>query len=666
MYINFRCMYRCFSSNSIDVALEVRNALKNRKPIIALESAVVTHGLPYPHNVDTALEMEKIIKSNDVVPATIGVIDGRVKVGMTPEQLNILGMDPKKKTVKVSRRDFPYVLSQGLNGGTTVSGTLVVAKSLGIKFFVTGGIGGVHRDGQNSLDISADLLELSRCAIMVISAGVKSILDIGRTLEYLETVGVCVASYNSKGEFPAFYTKESGYKTVCDVTSPSEAAGLLEQCQNTDSGVLLAVPIPEEKIQTDIDLAVENALQLCNKQGITGKNVTPFILSEVSRVTKGVSMESNILLLKNNAMVGSKIAMEYYSKMSTNYNGPWILSQPTTHKKKKNSPVVIGGSNVDYVLQVKEDLKLDGRMLAGDLQRACGGVGRNLADALGLFGHDICFLSVVGTDFNGELILSSLGHVKTDKMLLTDKPTSWCMVLHSEEGDCVSCIGDMSCHQQITVDMIKKNVDSLYQSPLVVLDGNVGEDTMRFVIEFCNEENIPVYFEPTDIAVAAKPFNSDAWKGLSFISPNIKELQCISDVLKGQERVSYPVRVSVNGGGGDGEFDVGRDIMNSSKDVVCKLISHIPVIMVTLGDKGLLMATKQSDDTVSMVHFPPAKPMSPVSVSGAGDCLCAGYISGILQGKPQEECVAIGLRAATRALMSHLPVPPSLIHNKNI
>ncbi|VVC28187.1 Pseudouridine-5'-phosphate glycosidase [Cinara cedri] len=360
MKINLKFVCRYFSKNFIDITPEVKNALNNQKPVIALESALITHGLPYPKNVETALEMEHIIKSYGIIPATIGVINGKVKAGMVSEQIYELGIPAEKKTLKVSRRDFPYVLSQGLNGGTTVSGTLVIASALGIKFFVTGGIGGVHLDGQNSLDISADLLELSRCAIMVVSAGVKSILDIGRTLEYLETVGVCVASYNSKREFPAFYTKQSGYYTVCDVTSPYEAAGLLEQCQNTGSGVLLAVPIPKEKIKkSEIDLAIKNALQMCVEKSIKGKNVTPFVLSEVSRVTKGVSMETNISLLKNNCLVGSKIAKEFYSRHFPKSES--IFEIKNTTKKASNFPVVIGGSNLDYVLQVDEDLKTIGK-----------------------------------------------------------------------------------------------------------------------------------------------------------------------------------------------------------------------------------------------------------------------------------------------------------------
>ncbi|XP_060851868.1 uncharacterized protein LOC132930169 [Rhopalosiphum padi] len=654
---NFKYVCRYFSRSSIDITPEVKNALNNRKPVIALESALITHGLPYPKNVETALEMEHIIKSHNIIPATIGIINGRVKAGMCPEQINVLGMPAEKKTIKVSRRDFPFVLSQGLNGGTTVSGTLVIANALGIKFFVTGGIGGVHIDGQNSLDISADLFELSRCAIMVVSAGIKSILDIGRTLEYLETVGVCVASYDSNGEFPAFYTKLSGYQSVCNVTSPYEAAGLLEQCQNTGSGVLLAVPILEEKIKkTEIDKAIENARQMCEKQGIVGKSITPFVLSEVSRLTKGLSMETNISLLKNNSLIGSKIALEYYSKLSSTSKS--VFEVKKSLKKSKNSPVVIGGSNVDYVLQVDEDLKLDGRMLAGQMKRVSGGVGRNIADALGRFGHDVCFLSAVGDDSNGDAIIKSLDHINTDKIVVAgDQSTSWCVVFQDRHGDCMACIGDMECHKRISIDLIKKNIDSLYQSPLVVIDGNVCPETMEFVIGFCNEENIPVYFETTDIAVASKPFYSDMWKALSFMSPNLKELQEISKKLPAEVRVNYAIKVSING---SDEFDTRDRIMNSSKDIVCKLISHIPVIMVTLGDKGLLLASRQSDDTVSLVHYPAQKIETPVSASGAGDCLCAGYISGVLQGKSQDECVAMGLKAATSALLSHRPVPIEL------
>ncbi|KAL5233684.1 hypothetical protein ACI65C_001094, partial [Semiaphis heraclei] len=255
---------------------------------------------------------------------------------------------------------------------------------------------------------------------------------------------------------------------------------------------------------------------------------------------------------------------------------------------------------------------MDGRMLAGQMKRVSGGVGRNIADALGRFGHDVCFLTAVGDDSNGRSIIKSLDHINTDKIaVVEDQLTSWCVVFHDRQGDCMACIGDMECHKRITTDMIKKNIDALYQSPLVVIDGNVCPDAMQFIIGFCNEENIPVYFETTDIAVASKPFSSDMWKGFSFISPNFKELQEISTKLTAEVSANYAIKVSING---DGEFDTRDHIMNSSKDIVCKLISHIPVIMVTLGDKGL-----QADDTVSLVHYPSQKIEMPVSVSGAGD-----------------------------------------------
>ncbi|VVC28189.1 Hypothetical protein CINCED_3A012718 [Cinara cedri] len=235
-------------------------------------------------------------------------------------------------------------------------------------------------------------------------------------------------------------------------------------------------------------------------------------------------------------------------------------------------------------------------MLAGRMKQVNGGVARNLADALGRLGHNVRFMSVVGGDSAGQSILESLRHIGTDYVtVFKDIPTSWCVVLQNPQGDCVACIGDMACHRQISVDM----------SPLVVVDGNVPADVIDFVVRFCNEENIPVYFETTDIAVAARTFQTDTWKGLSFISPNLNELGRISEVLKNEEaRVNYAIKVSVKG-------DDDDDIMNSSKDVVRKLISHIPVVM---------LASRQPDDTVSMVHYPAYAVDTPVvSVSGAGD-----------------------------------------------
>lgn len=308
-----RCLSR-FHSTRIDVSSEVEAALKEKRPIVALESTIITHGMPNPQNLVTAFAVEEIIREQGVVPATIAVIDGRVKVGLSREQLTKLA-DPLNRTVKISRRDFPFVLSHGLSGGTTVSGTVMIAKAVGINIFVTGGIGGVHKDGENTLDISADLNELGRNSIMTVCSGVKSILDIEKTLEYLETEGVCVASYGSSVNFPAFYSSYSGYEAPYHVKTPLEAAKLLQGMLDLKmtSGIIIAVPVPKEFAidYEEMEAHIALALQKAAKEGKSGKDVTPFVLNELAKETRGKSLEANIALIKNNALLGAKVALEY-------------------------------------------------------------------------------------------------------------------------------------------------------------------------------------------------------------------------------------------------------------------------------------------------------------------------------------------------------------------
>ncbi|TNN71704.1 CCR4-NOT transcription complex subunit 4 [Liparis tanakae] len=272
----------------------VSKALAEHKPVVALESTIITHGMPYPHNLSTAKQVEAVVRAEGATPATVAVIEGEVHVGLSSEELEHLALC--ESALKVSRRDLPYAVSQGLSGGTTVSATMIAAHRAGIPVFVTGGIGGVHRDGENSLDISADLTELGRTPIAVISAGVKSILDIGRTLEFLETQGVCVATYGATKNFPAFFSPQSGFTSPCQVSSPAEAARLIASALSLglQSGVLLAVPIPEEHAAAGqlIEEAIQAAVAEARAKGITGRDVTPFILKMVNELTEGKSLQA--------------------------------------------------------------------------------------------------------------------------------------------------------------------------------------------------------------------------------------------------------------------------------------------------------------------------------------------------------------------------------------
>ena len=289
----------------------VLDALKNNKPVVALESTIISHGMPYPKNVETALRVEQTIREDGVVPATIGIINGEPIVGMTPEEIELFG---KSKGIgKASRRDLPVVYAKKLWAATTVSSSMILANQAGIEVFVTGGIGGVHRGAEDSMDISADLQELGKTNVTVVCAGAKAILDLPRTLEYLETMGVPVLGYQTK-ELPAFYTRHSGLNVDYEIKDPKEAAEIIAQKRknNLQGGILITNPIPEQYAMDDaiINDAIEKALKMADEQGVKGKEITPFLLKTVVELTGGESLESNIQLIINNAAVGAEIAKE--------------------------------------------------------------------------------------------------------------------------------------------------------------------------------------------------------------------------------------------------------------------------------------------------------------------------------------------------------------------
>ena len=296
--------------NYLDLSPEVDAALKAGKPVVALESTIISHGMPYPQNVETALKVEQTIREGGATPATIAIIGGRLKAGLTPEEIEYLG---KKGTAvtKASRRDLPVLVARGQDGATTVTTTMIIAAMAGIKVFATGGIGGVHRGAETTMDISADLEELARTPVMVICAGAKSILDLGLTLEYLETKGVPVIGYGTE-ELPAFYTRKSGFKVDYRVDSPEELAAIFKAKQEMGlgGGMLVTNPIPEAYSMDPmrINKAIDEAVAEAQQRGIHGKETTPFLLAKIKDITGGDSLASNIQLVLNNARLAAKTA----------------------------------------------------------------------------------------------------------------------------------------------------------------------------------------------------------------------------------------------------------------------------------------------------------------------------------------------------------------------
>lgn len=297
--------------NYLDINPEIAEALVAGKAVVALESTIISHGMPYPRNVETALAVEKTVRDNGALPATIAIMNGRLKVGLTADEIEALGKS--NDVAKVSRRDIPFIVSKGLTGATTVASTMIIASMAGIRIFATGGIGGVHRGAQDTFDISADLQELARTNVAVICAGAKSILDIGLTLEYLETQGVPVVGFGT-GELPAFYTTQSGFPVDYRVDTPLQLAEALKVKWDLglQGGVVVANPIPQQYAMEPavINAAIESALQEAMLKGIKGKESTPFLLAKVKELTEGASLDSNIQLVLNNARVGAQVAAE--------------------------------------------------------------------------------------------------------------------------------------------------------------------------------------------------------------------------------------------------------------------------------------------------------------------------------------------------------------------
>ncbi|XP_038052596.1 pseudouridine-metabolizing bifunctional protein C1861.05-like [Patiria miniata] len=667
MYISTRNISA--GSDLLEYHPDVASALSRDDPVVALESTIITHGMPYPDNLRTAEEVECIVRQNDVTPATIALMNGKFLIGLRQSELQHLS--ECSGSIKASRRDLAWGLSQGLQCGTTVSATMIGAHRAGIPIFVTGGIGGVHRGGETSMDVSADLTELGRTPVTVISAGIKSILDIPRTLEYLETEGVTVAAYGPSNDFPAFFTPSSGCQAPIHVKCAKDAAELIDYSLSLElgSGILIGVPIPGSLAAEGqaIEEAIQTALQEASTKGIQGKEVTPFILDRVNQITKGESLRANIALIKNNAEIGSKIAVElsYIRKKKASKRPDRSRVDKHQDSTMQGRPVVIGGSNVDLVSSVRNSSIIFGdETNAGSIHVTLGGVGRNVADCMCRLGTSPLFLSAIGRDSQGDMLLNLSPHMDTSGISALDRHTTatYSCVLNSE-GQLVIGVGDMDITSQITPQYVTQFESQLQSAPLVCIDGNIPTETIEYICKYCSQHNIPVWYEPTCIVKSYKPFQSDCWKTLSYISPNFKELCMISNCLDSKQAAEYPGCLTLH------------EKMKKSIELSQQLLHHIYCVVVTLGADGVLVCrnaeanqpflvgsttVKETTSKRSAVHYPACTTENMASVSGAGDCLAGGMIAGIVHGVPANECILSGMLAARASIQSYLTVPPTI------
>ncbi|KAM7002203.1 uncharacterized protein LKV04_003512 [Tautogolabrus adspersus] len=642
----------------------VSQALAENKPVVALESTIITHGMPYPHNLRTAKEVEAIVRAEGATPATVGVIDGEVHIGLSSEELDHLARC--ESSLKVSRRDLPYVISKGLSGGTTVSATMIAAHQAGIPVFVTGGIGGVHRDGENSLDISADLTELGRTPIAVVSAGVKSILDIGRTLEFLETQGVCVATYGASKNFPAFFSPQSGFISPYQVWDPEEAAKLILSTLSLglQSGVLIAVPIPEEHAAAgqQIEEAIQTAVTEASVRGIRGRDVTPFILQKVNEMTKGKSLQANIALIHNNAKVGSQIACALSKQTSERQTegGTHRYGKPLSDSE--SDIVVIGGINVDFIAKGKTESLIFGQTNPGSVCQSFGGVGRNIADSLSRLGCRPLLISATGADSHSDAVFNYCKHMNTSGVArLEEQSTATYCVVITESGEMSLGLGDMDIHGQITEQFVSRFEKQISSATLVCLDGNIPVTTINYICSVAAKHNINIWYEPTDSEKACKPFLSDAWKSLSYSSPNLAELFTMNKTLGLPTPEVLP--------------SAPDQVLSAAVTLSRPLLEHLHCLVVTLGANGVLVCGEHEAGSVNLqprkqkrrrqlcaLHFPAVTVTAEetVNVSGAGDSLAGALIAGILQQRDTDSCVRMGLLAARLSLMSSHPIAPTL------
>lgn len=604
---------------SFIISSKVRDALNKRLPVVALESTIITHGMPYPQNYETALIVENLVRLNGAIPATIAILDGNIRVGLDNDSIKKLakiGLNCKK----ISRRDITNILAFKDNGGTTVAATVWIANKVGISVFVTGGIGGVHRDVENTLDISSDLNELGRTRICVVSAGVKSILDISKTLEYLETQGVNVVTFRND-EFPAFFTPKSGIKTPLRLDSPNDIARciIIAKRLSLNSGMVCAVPVPFHQAgeMKKIELATQLAIRETKDKQIKGRNITPYLLLRINELTKGKSLNANISLIKNNVKIGSKISVEVS-----------ILEELKIQKNDvKRRIAIVGGCSVDRLGKPEKNSPVIMKTSTpGRWLQNFGGVGSNIAKVLGRLGHKPIFISVVGNDFFGLAALQNLKKNDVDTsgiFVLPDLLTSQYSAIHDSNGDLKIAIADFSIIEQGLHNFLKTTNFPIYGvSTMLIIDGNLEVKVIQYLIKHARQTQTKIWYEPISVVKALNVLSSSKrLDGITFISPNLDELNAICKAAGG----------SVSG----------------TKENRCRFLISIGCknICLTLGTGGVLLVDSHSTTFINAKTI-----INNQNANGAGDNFVGGSVSGWLDGLDFKSCLLRGILTASLSI----------------
>lgn len=539
----------------VQISPEVAAAVLAHRPVVALESTIISHGgLPYPKNLELAKKAEAVVRKHGAIPATCAVIGGVPKVGLDLADLELLA---KEQVTKASRRDLPFVCREQNaqhHASTTVAGTMVLAHLAGIRVFATGGIGGVHRGAEDSFDVSADLLELGRTPVSVVCAGVKSILDVAKTLEVLETQGVPVVTLESD-IFPAFFTNNSGLKSPLRVDSPRALAEMAfaSMSLNLQTGMVVAVQNPEPHADpAALEECIVGALKSADEAGVTGPAITPYLLAKVEALTGGRSLEANVALLLNNARVAALMAVEL-SRLSSGQSVspdavsavpvvsassavpavPGLLTSST--KTVLPAVVVVGGAARDVVASMSPMVPFkSGSSNPGKVRGSFGGVGRNISEQLSRLGHAVTLCSAVGNDDDGRALLSHAARAGVDitrVRVVPEGTTASYVAVHGPGGDLVAGVANMDVLKNIGEAEVAALAGSVRLSQLVVADGNISPAAFAALCRLCVSFGVPLFFEPTSDHKCLLPLLANSLSLIDVIKPNASELRTLCTAL---------------------------------------------------------------------------------------------------------------------------------------
>jgi pseudouridylate synthase / pseudouridine kinase len=593
---------------TLAISPEVRAALSSGRPVVALESSIICHGMDWPTNLSTARACEAAVRANGATPATCAVLDGVPVVGCADAQIERLAKMARDgagaaRLRKVARRDLAKCVHDAACGGTTVSATMTLAHMAGIRVFATGGIGGVHRGVAETFDISADIAALAATPILVVSAGVKTLLDVGKTLEALESASVNVmALCPDGGEFPGFYTRQSGFPAPAAVDDELTAARVAAVSLHLGGpGTLLAVPVPKrhEADAGVISAALQTALAEQEERGIAGRDATPFLLGRIATLTRDHSLACNVELVKNNAAVAARIARHLCAPDDTDVD-----------------VLVAGACAVDVTAAVAAGRVLRGTSNPGSISLTVGGVGCNVAEAARAAGARVLLLSAVGDDALGAFALTQLvrsGMGQGVDVVRDARTATYCAV-NARDGNLDTAVADMSIFSESFAPDAPRLAAALRSAKILCVDANLSAARIGALVRLAQQRSVPVWYEPVSVAKCVKIL-PDVLAGVSYISPNADELAAMWRALAGGSARTAP------------------DVDTMARDLIAahrRLGGGALCILCTLGAKGV--ALYRSSDTDHRGQTVPAAPVPGgvvVSTSGAGDVFAGTMLANI-------------------------------------